>query len=75
MFRDQIAPDRLWPRKRYIALLTVAALILFAAIIGLSTDRKITTSYVMATVFGFVLLRGVAILIMALARRAPHFGA
>ena len=73
LFRDQIAPDRLWPRKRYIAFLTIAALILFGAIIGLSTDRKITSSYVIATVFGFVLLRGVAVLIMALARRAPHF--
>ena len=35
LFRDQIDPERRWPRKRYIAALAVSV----AALVGLSPAR------------------------------------
>ena len=72
LFRDEIAPDRSLPRRRYVAMLGTAALALIATIILLSSDRRLAAVYIAATLAGFVLLRVVAVALMALARRAPH---
>ena len=71
LFRDQIDPERRWPRKRYLAALAVSV----AALVGLSLlaayDRRIALMFVGAAAGSFVLLRLVALGIMALARRLP----
>ncbi|MCB8819073.1 ABC transporter permease [Microvirga rosea] len=72
LFRDQIEPERRWPRRRYILALGIA----LAALVGLSViaayDRRIAFMFIAAATASFVLLRFVALGIMALARRLPR---
>ncbi|MFC4170717.1 ABC transporter permease [Microvirga sp. GCM10011540] len=72
LFRDQIDPERRWPRKRYLAALAVSV----AALVGLAVlaayDRRIALMFVAAAAGSFVLLRLVATGIMAVARRLPR---
>ena len=72
LFRDEIAPDRGLPRRRYMVMFAAAAIGLVGTVIVLSSDRKLAAVYIAATLAGFVLLRGVAVLIMAAARHAPR---
>ncbi|MGO4571993.1 ABC transporter permease [Microvirga sp. 2TAF3] len=72
LFRDQIDPERRWPRRRYLAALAVV----LAALVGLSLlaayDRRIALMFVGAAAASFALLRLVAVGIMAVARRLPR---
>lgn len=72
LFRDQIDPERRWPRKRYLTALALSV----AALVGLSLlaayDRRIALMFIAAAAGSFVLLRLVAMGIMALARRLPR---
>lgn len=72
LFRDAVARDRRWPRKRYIALVALAVLALIAIAIVFAWDRRIALIYIGAAAGAFVLLRLVATLVMALARRVPR---
>jgi putative ABC transport system permease protein len=72
LFRDQVAPKRRWPRRRYIAAtaLSVAA---FAALSILTTsDHRIAAIFVASAAAILVLLRIVALMAMAAARRLPR---
>jgi putative ABC transport system permease protein len=69
LFRDQVSGERRWPRRRYI-LATVAAVGAFAALaIGTSTEPRIAAIFIGAAAGLFVLLRLLALFIMAAARR------
>ncbi|HZH52758.1 MAG TPA: ABC transporter permease [Microvirga sp.] len=72
LFRDQIDPERRWPRRRYLAALAVSV----AALVGLAVlaayDRRIALMFVAAAAGSFVLLRLVATGIMAVAKRLPR---
>ena len=72
LFRDAVAPGGRWPRRRYIfgTMLVVAALAGIA--VTLSYDRKIAAVFIGAAAAVFVTLQGVALLLMAVARRLPH---
>ena len=72
LFRDEVTPDTRRPRLAYMALTAVAGLVLAALAVLLAYDRKVAIVYVGTAAAVFVLLRGVAWLVMALARRAPH---
>ncbi len=72
LFRDQIEPDRRRPRWRYLAMVAAAGIGLVATIVLLSGERTLAIDYMVATAGGFVLLRLVAWLLMAAARRIPH---
>jgi putative ABC transport system permease protein len=72
VFREEIEPARAAVRLRYILFGVAAALGLIAAVLALSDDRKIALIYLGATLGAFALLRLVAFLIMAGARRMPH---
>ena len=72
LFRDQIEPGRRWPRPRYLAALTVAVSLLVGVAIVAAYDRKIALMFVAAAAGAFLLLRFVAIGLMALARRLPR---
>jgi len=72
LFREDIAPTRARPRKRYIILVAASSAMLLAATLALSADRFLTSIYVAATLAAFVLLRGLGCAIMAAARRLPH---
>lgn len=72
LFRDQIAARRAWPRWRYVAATAVAVAALSALAIVVAEDRRIAIIYVVAAGGAFLVLRGVSIGLMALARRMPR---
>jgi putative ABC transport system permease protein len=72
LFRDQVAPERAWPRPRYI----VATALVVAIFAGLATqttyDHRIAAIFIAAAAGIFLVLRIVALLVMSLARRLPR---
>lgn len=72
LFRDQIEPDRRFPRKRYVAGVTLAVAALLGLAVFAAFDRRIALVFIGAALAAFVLLRLVAIGLMALARRLPR---
>jgi len=72
LFRDEVTPEARRPRLTYMALTAVAVLVLATLAVLLAYDRKVAVVYVGTAAAVFVLLRGVAWLVMAIARRAPH---
>jgi putative ABC transport system permease protein len=72
LFRDQIAAERKWPRRRYvIATAAIAALLAGLAVLT-SYDHRVAAYFVVAAALVFLLLRLIAQATMALARRAPR---
>jgi putative ABC transport system permease protein len=72
LFRDEVARERRWPRRRYVAA-TVAVVALLAGLaVWLAYDRKIAAIFVAAAAAVFVTLHLVAMGLMAVARRLPH---
>jgi len=72
LFRDQIDPERRWPRRRYLAALGLSVVALVALAVVAAYDRRIALMFVAAAAGSFVLLRLVALGLMALARRMPR---
>jgi putative ABC transport system permease protein len=72
LFRDAVAPERSWPRRRYVFATGVVIGALAAAAVLLAYDRKIAAIFVGAAAVVFVALRLVAALLMAIARRLPQ---
>ncbi len=74
LFRDQVAAERHWPRKRYVFATAVIAAILAALAVQTTYDHRIAAIFIAAAVGVFVLLRLVAILTIWIARRLPRQG-
>ncbi|CAM5776013.1 ABC transporter permease [Labrys miyagiensis] len=72
LFRDAIAPGRRWPEPMFLALVAVPVAALVALAVIFATDKKVALVYVAAALGAFILLRLVASLLMALARRLPR---
>jgi putative ABC transport system permease protein len=72
LFRDQIEPERPWPRPRYLILLAASVAALLALALFAAYDRRIALVFVASAAGAFVLLRLVATGIMAMARRLPR---
>ena len=72
LFRDEVAPGRRIPRKRYVVLTALAVALLAGLAVLLAYDRRIALIFVAAAASVFVALRLVALAIMTLARRAPR---
>ena len=72
LYRDAVAPERRIPRKRYVALTALTVVTLAALAVVLAYDRKIAAIFIVAAAAVFVVLRLVALLIMAVARRIPR---
>jgi putative ABC transport system permease protein len=72
LFRDQIDPERRWPRKRYLTALGLSVTALVGLALLAAYDRRIALMFVAAAAGSFLLLRLVALGIMALARRLPR---
>ncbi len=60
------------PRWRYLALMAVVIALLIAVVIGLAYDKRVAAVFVASSVVVFALLRGIAAVLMALARRLPR---
>ena len=72
LFRDQIEPDPRRPRKVYLAICLAALVGLVGVALVFAYERRIALIYIAVMTGIFVLLRGVSIGLMALARRVPH---
>ena len=72
LFRDEIAPNKVMPRLRYLAGAALAAILLAVSVIGLSYDSRIASFAVGGTIAAFLVLRLVAVGIMAGVKRLPH---
>ncbi len=72
LFRDEVAPQRRLPRRRYIVAVTLAAMALAALAIAAAFDRKIAVIFIIAAIVVFGLLRLIASLIMMIASRVPR---
>ncbi len=72
LFRDQIDPERHWPRRRYLAALGLSVVALVTLAVIAAYDRRIALMFVAAAAGSFMLLRLVALGLMALARRLPR---
>jgi putative ABC transport system permease protein len=72
LFRDAIEPDRRLPRRRYIALAAVAAVMLVALTILSAEVQRVAVIYAVSAAAVFVVLRLLASGLMALARRLPR---
>jgi putative ABC transport system permease protein len=72
LFRDEVAPERRWPRLSYMMAAGLVAGALAALAILLAYDRRIAAIFVAAAVGVFVTLRLVASLVMLIARRLPR---
>jgi len=72
LFRDEIAPERRFPRARYAIAAGLAALALTTLAITAAYDRKIAAIFVVAAAVVFLALRLVALALMAIARRVPR---
>jgi putative ABC transport system permease protein len=72
LFRDQIDPERRWPRKRYVTALVLSVVALVGLSVLAAYDRRVALMFVAAAAGSFVLLHLVALGIMAVARRLPR---
>jgi putative ABC transport system permease protein len=72
LFRDQVAAERAWPRRRYVAATALIVAALAALAIAAAYDRRLAAMFVASAAVIFVALRLVAMLTMALARRLPR---
>jgi putative ABC transport system permease protein len=72
LFREVVATEWHRPRWGYLALIAVVIVLLVAVVIGLAYDKRIAAVFVVSSVAVFVLLRGIAAGVMALAQRLPR---
>ncbi|MCC6889817.1 MAG: FtsX-like permease family protein [Hyphomicrobiales bacterium] len=72
LFRDEVAPERRWPRRIYVALTVVAVAALASLAVKLAYDQRIAMIFVVAAATVFAALRLVAGVVMAAARRMPR---
>ena len=72
LFRDAIAPARRWPGPLFLISALIPVLALIALAVVFAADKRVAFVYVGAALGAFILLRLVASLLMALARRVPR---
>ena len=72
LFREMVAPQPRYPRRRYIAFTLIAIVVLAALAVLLAYDRRVALIYVAIAAVVFVLFRGVAALLMILASKVPR---
>ena len=72
LFRAAIDPDAAPLRRGYLALVALAATALMGLILVLSADRRLAGLYIAGVLAAFVLLRGVAYLLVRAARAVRH---
>jgi putative ABC transport system permease protein len=72
LFRDEVAPERHWPRRIYVAATVVAIATLATLAVVLAFDKRMAAIFVAAAAGVFLALRLVAALLMLIARTAPR---
>ncbi len=72
LFRDTVDPARVAPRRRYRIALALALALLVGLSVATAFDRRVAMIFIAAAGIAFALLHGVALGLMAAARRLPH---
>jgi putative ABC transport system permease protein len=72
LFRDQLAAERRWPRRRYVLATALIVATLAALAIAFAYDRRLAAIFVAGAALVFASLRLLAMLTMAIARRLPR---
>lgn len=72
LYRDRVDALNQMPRTVYLLMTACAAGALVGSALLLSNEKRLALTYLVATAGGFVLLRLVGLLIVWLARKAPH---
>jgi putative ABC transport system permease protein len=72
LFRDAVAPERRWPRRRYIFAAALVIVLLAGFAVFEAYDRRIAMIFIAAAAAVFVTLQLVGLGVMAVARRAPR---
>jgi putative ABC transport system permease protein len=72
LFRDQVAPMRLMPRRRYVVAIAVTAAAFITLAVTAAFDRRIAIIFIVAAITAFGLLRLIASLVMLVASRVPR---
>jgi putative ABC transport system permease protein len=60
------------PRLIYLAWMALVIALLAGVVIGLAYDKRVATIFVLSSIAVFILLRGIAVALMALARGLPR---
>ena len=74
LFRETVTGERQRPRWRYLALMAMVIALLIAVAIGLAYDKRVAIVFVVSSMVVFAVLRGIAAILMASARRLPRSG-
>jgi len=72
LFREAVIAEWHRPRWRTLVLMAAVVALLIAVVIGLAYDKRVAAMFVGSSIVVFVLLRGIAAGVMALARRLPR---
>jgi putative ABC transport system permease protein len=72
LFRETVSVASHRPRWRHLLSMAGVIALLIAVIIGLAYDKRVATIFVVSAIAVFVLLRAIAAILMALARRLPR---
>jgi putative ABC transport system permease protein len=72
LFRETVTGEGQRPRWRYLALMAIVIALLIAVAVGLAYDKRVAAVFVVASMLVFAVLRGIAAMLMALARRLPR---
>jgi putative ABC transport system permease protein len=72
LFRETISVTSHRPRWRHLVWMGAVIALLIAVIVGLAYDKRVATVFVVSAIAVFALLRAVAAILMALARRLPR---
>jgi putative ABC transport system permease protein len=72
LFRETISVASHRPRWRHLVWMAAVIAVLIAVIVGLAYDKRVATVFVVSAIAVFALLRAVAAILMALARRLPR---
>ncbi|MGB3867594.1 MAG: FtsX-like permease family protein, partial [Xanthobacteraceae bacterium] len=72
LFRDTVSEERRRPRLPYLIAMAAVIALLIAVVIALAYDKRIAAIFVAASALAFAALRGVATLLMTIARKLPR---
>jgi putative ABC transport system permease protein len=72
LFRETVTGEGQRPRWRYLALMAIVIALLIAVAVGLAYDKRVAIVFVVSSIVVFAVLRGIAALLMAIARRLPR---
>ncbi|MES2750162.1 MAG: FtsX-like permease family protein [Pseudomonadota bacterium] len=72
LFREGVTSAFHWPRRSYLALMAAVIALLIAVAIGLAYDKRVAAVFVASSIGVFIVLRGIASALMALARNLPR---